>query len=96
MLPPTCADGAFDGNPNNSYSALLKVPEGTDIKYAVADEWYKFGKIQEIIGVEGVEVDNNTIEIARYDIHGRLLAEPTKGINIVKYSNGSTKREIVK
>ena len=96
MLPPTCADGAFDGNPNNSYSALLKVPEGSDIKYAVADEWYKFGKIQEIIGVEGVETDNNTNEVARYDIHGRLLSEPSHGINIVKYSDGTTRKEIVK
>ncbi|MBR5332477.1 MAG: leucine-rich repeat domain-containing protein [Muribaculaceae bacterium] len=96
MLPPTCADGAFDGNPNNSYSALLKVPEGTDIKYAVADEWYKFGKIQEIIGVEGVEADNNTVEEARYDMHGRLLSKPTKGINIIKMSDGSTRKEIIK
>ena len=47
-------------------------------------------------GVEGVEVDNIAIEVARYDIHGRLLSEPTKGINIVKYSDGTTRKEIVK
>ena len=47
-------------------------------------------------GVDGVEVDEKSIEVSRYDIHGRLLTEPTKGINILKMSNGSTRKEIVK
>ena len=47
-------------------------------------------------GVEGIETDSNAIEVARYDIYGRLLNEPTKGINIVKYSDGTTEKEIVK
>ena len=47
-------------------------------------------------GVEGVEMDNNAVEVSRYDIHGRLLNEPTPGINIVKMSNGTTRKEIVK
>ena len=49
-----------------------------------------------ISGVEGVEMDNNAVEVSRYDIHGRLLSEPTPGINIVKMSNGTTRKEIVK
>ena len=47
-------------------------------------------------GVEGVEMDNNAVEVARYDIHGRLLSEPTKGLNIIKMSDGTTRKEIVK
>ena len=47
-------------------------------------------------GVEGVEVDENSIEFSRYDIHCRLITEPTKGINIVIYSDGTTRKEIVK
>ena len=47
-------------------------------------------------GIEGVEADNNAVEVARYDIHGRLLSEPAPGINIVKYSDGTTRKEIVK
>ena len=47
-------------------------------------------------GVEGIETDDNAIEVARYDIHGRLLTEPTRGINIVKFNNGTTKKEVVK
>ena len=46
--------------------------------------------------IESIDSDNNAIEVARYDIHGRLLSEPTPGINIVKYSDGTTRKEIVK
>ncbi len=47
-------------------------------------------------GIEGVETDDNAVEVSRYDIHGRLLCEPTPGINIVKMSDGTTRKEIVK
>lgn len=47
-------------------------------------------------GIEDVEADNNSFEVVRYDIHGRLLTEPTKGINIIKMSDGSTRKEFVK
>ncbi|MBQ2839642.1 MAG: leucine-rich repeat protein [Muribaculaceae bacterium] len=46
--------------------------------------------------VDGVDADNNAEEITRYDIHGRKLNEPTKGINIIKMSDGSTRKEVVK
>ncbi len=54
------------------------------------------GSFSTIAGVEGVMSDTNAVEVARYDIHGRLLSAPAKGINIVKYSDGSTHKEIVK
>ena len=49
-------------------------------------------------GIDVIEVDDSidAVEIARYDIYGRLLLEPTKGINIVKYSDGTTKKFIIK
>ena len=47
-------------------------------------------------GVGSVEVDKNVIEVARYDIYGRKLAEPTKGVNIIQYSNGTVKKVIVR
>ncbi|MBR5332331.1 MAG: hypothetical protein IKV32_03395 [Muribaculaceae bacterium] len=51
------------------------------------------------LGVEGVEIDDSSIgivEIARYDIHGRRLTKSSPGFNIVIYSNGTTRKEIVK
>lgn len=46
-------------------------------------------------------IDNNCFEAvnaenACYDIYGRLLNEPTKGLNIVKYSDGTIRKEYVK
>ena len=190
-VPPTCGKYAFDGAeyPNSSYSALLMIPEGSLIDYALADEWHKFTQVEEVseatvstqeknatfeiptiegatkydvtvysditmtqlvatthydaigkiipmsttlelsidgfedgvyyykvlvksvegeilnnyigtfeidaAGVENIATDN-AIEVARYDIHGRLLSEPTKGLNIIKMSDGTTRKEIVK
>lgn len=50
------------------------------------------------LGIENIKIENdgNTIEIARYDIYGRKLSRPTKGINIIKMSDGSTHKEYVK
>lgn len=47
-------------------------------------------------GVEGVAIDNEAVEVARYDIHGRLLTQPTSGLNIIKMSDGTAKKVIVK
>ncbi|MBQ9077660.1 MAG: leucine-rich repeat protein [Muribaculaceae bacterium] len=96
MIPPSCADGAFGGDTNSSYSARLMIPEGTYYDYIIANEWYKFDRIQEMAGVETVEADSDAIEVARYDIHGHQLREPTKGINIVKMSDGTTRKEFIK
>ena len=46
--------------------------------------------------VESIGVDNDATEVARYDIYGRLLTNPTKGINIIKMSDGSTRKVFVK
>lgn len=46
-------------------------------------------------GIEGVNEDSIT-EVARYDVYGKLLNEKTQGVNIVVYSDGSVKKEIVK
>ena len=46
-------------------------------------------------GVEEISQEDKATVIARYDIHGRLLEQPTKGINIIIYSDGTTRKEIV-
>jgi hypothetical protein len=47
-------------------------------------------------GIEGVAIEGNATEVARYDIHGRRLTKPAIGINIIKMSDGSVKKVIVK
>ena len=61
-----------------------------------------YGSEKELIigdpaGVGYIESDvKDAEEVARYDIHGRLLSEPARGINIIKMSDGTTSKEIVK
>lgn len=50
-----------------------------------------------ICGVDAVGSQHVDItEIARYDLFGRKLSQPVSGINIVKMSNGTTRKVIVK
>ncbi len=74
----------------------IKANQSGNDNYLAADRVSKTIVINKISGVNSVENHNNAIEVARYDIHGRLLSEPTRGINIIKMSDGSTRKEIVK
>jgi len=47
-------------------------------------------------GINDITTDNN-LEIKEcYTIDGRKLAEPQRGINIVRFSNGETKKVYIK
>ena len=47
-------------------------------------------------GIDGVEADNAAIEVGRYDLYGRRLSQPAQGVNIIKMSDGSIRKEVVK
>lgn len=48
-------------------------------------------------GIEGVEnAGSDAVEVARYNVNGVLLDAPQKGLNIIKYSDGSVKKVMVK
>ena len=54
-------------------------------------------KFTDQTGIEGVEVDNeNVVEVARYTVDGARINGVQKGINLVKYSDGTVKKVIVK
>lgn len=42
------------------------------------------------------QTGKNAVEVARYGMDAVKLAAPSKGVNIVKYSDGSVRKEIVK
>lgn len=46
-------------------------------------------------GIDVTEL-HEVIESVRYDLHGRLLSKPERGINIIRLSNGKVVKEIVK
>ena len=39
--------------------------------------------------------DSTATEVARFDANGNLLAAPAKGLNIVRYSDGTVKKIMV-
>ncbi|MBQ0115524.1 MAG: hypothetical protein KBT10_06610 [Bacteroidales bacterium] len=75
-----------------------------DLKFKVSDaagNWqeqivspaFKIGNTQ--TGIGGVKVGNAT-EVGRYTVEGRAISAPQAGVNIVKYSDGTVKKVLVK
>ena len=78
----------------NKQKCTLYVPKGTYQKYWLADGWGDFENIVEYdaTGVDKVTTSSDAREVSRYSVNGQRLAAPTKGLNIVKYSDGSIKK----
>ena len=77
--PPSIYSSTF-----NNYSATLQVPTGSKTDYQNAKYWKNFTNVMEIdpTGVQSITLDkNNNAPI--YDLNGRKLKEPSKGINII-------------
>lgn len=87
--------------PNNVYiNVPLIVPKGTKAAYEQAPGWQNFFDIREedeTTGIESVWIDkHDAIEDGRYNINGQRISVPEKGINIIRYSDGSARKVIVK
>lgn len=96
-IPAKIEENTFD--PETVSVATLYVPQGCIEKYEAADYRRYFYNIKEIgtqTGIDSVTTSDAAKEVARYDINGQLLNGPTKGVNIVKYSDGTIKRVMVK
>lgn len=82
----------------------LYVPIGRTGSFDIDEPWCKFKKIVEydfdkLTGIDKVTTDSDNQgdahEVARYSINGQRLNASTQGINIVKYSDGTTKKVMV-
>ena len=92
---PATAGSFFDGV--DLSNCTLYVPKGMIWNYKLADVWKNFGKIIEYdtTGVDKVTTRSDVKEISRFSLDGQRLAAPTKGMNIVVYSDGSIKKVAV-
>ena len=53
--------------------------------------------MSEILAIDGVEADNEDVKkVARYTADGRMVTSPVKGLNIIKMSDGTAKKVMVK
>ena len=73
------------------------VPKGTYDDYWLSDFGYFFENIVEFdpTGIDKTTTSSDVEEVSRYSVKGQRLVGPTKGLNIVKYSDGSVKKVAV-
>ena len=93
--PPVCGTYAIGGI--NKFNCTLYVPETSIADYKTAEQWKEFWNIQSL---DPTNIDRNTLVPSQnyyhYDLNGNLLLQPHKGVNILKSSNGKTKKVLVK
>ena len=92
-LPELGADIFYRCDAKN---CTVYVPKGTYDAYKSSEFGY-FEKIVEFdaAGIDKVAISTNAKEVSRYSANGQRLSAPAKGLNIVKYSDGSVKKVVV-
>ena len=88
----------YETEPYGFTSATLYVPAGTKEKYESTPAWNKFKNIVEGIenAVKSIETDAKAEETERYNVSGQRISSPQKGLNIVKMSDGTTRKVMCK
>lgn len=82
----------------NKQECTLFVPKGTYQSYWLSTWGDNFDNIEEydVTGIDGILTLGKNKECSRYSVNGTRLGQPTKGLNIVKYSDGGIRKEIEK
>ena len=88
-----CVFEGFDAK-----KCTLYVPMGTCDDYWISDFGDYFENIVEfdVTGIDKTTTSTDVEEVARYSVNGQRLSAPTKGLNIVRYSDGSVKKVTVR
>ena len=91
---PKIGEDVFTGC--DAKKCTVYVPKGTYDDYWLSD----FGYFENIVefdatGIDKTATSTDAKEVSRYSVNGQRLVAPTKGLNIVKYSDGSVKKVAV-
>ena len=88
---PNMGSDVFDGC--DAKKCTVYVPKGTYDDYWLSEFGYFENIVEfEATGINNVVTSNDAKELSRYSVNGQRLSAPTKGLNIVKYSDGSVKK----
>ena len=80
----------------NAKKCTVYVPKGTYDDYWLSEFSYFENIVEfEATGINNVITSNDAKELSRYSVNGQRLSAPTKGLNLVKYSDGSVKKVAV-
>lgn len=92
---PNTASDAFENSPIET--GVLIVLDASKSLYETSAPWKDFGQILgmgEYTGIDSIIAGGSDCQI--FDIRGNLISRPQKGLNIIKVSNGKTKKVMVK
>ena len=98
--PATETDAFYETPIEN---ATLHVPANLIDKYRYTAPWSGFGKIVALTdndpkptSVRTPKADETVSPVATYSIDGRRLTQPQRGLNIIRMSDGTTKKVVIK
>ena len=90
----TCNNNDFD----LFSTCTLFVPKGKIDEYKALDIWKEFTKMEEYDPASGIKSSASARagESARFPLNGQQIRTAKKGINIIRMSDGSVRKEVVK
>jgi hypothetical protein len=98
---PELGEGVFFAY--SGTNATLHVPATSIETYKGAEQWKDFGSIVALTdddpkptAISTMEYAPTTYNKAIYDLQGHQLAQPKKGLNIIRMSDGTTKKVVIK
>ena len=84
--------------PKQYADLIIYVPEGSLTAYQNAEGWKNFWDIREVStsGISGIITDSEVHEVARYNLQGQPVSDDYRGFVIIKYSDGTTCKQLAK
>lgn len=97
QLPPVAFDESFEGC--SQFGCTLMVPANTKQYYSVANGWKYFFNIDEEI-LTSIDNANGHVQklstVRVFNLKGHRLNAPRRGLNIIRISDGTVRKVIVK
>lgn len=93
-VPPACGSQALDDI--NKWNCTLSVPSGVTTNYQQAAQWKEFFFIDnDVTGITKL-IDASATPTSVFDLNGKKMGGMKPGLNIIKMSDGSTRKVMVK
>ena len=91
---PNTASDAFENSPIET--GVLIVLDASKLQYETSAPWKNFGQILGMGEYTGIDSITGESDCQIFDIRGNRISRPHKGLNIIKMSNGKTKKVMVR
>ena len=92
--PPSTGSNIFDDTP---LETVYVVDENAKIAYQVQEPWNQYAIVVMPTGIEELDTDKTTPTIVGYyDLSGRPINGMQRGAVILRYSDGTTRKVMVK